>query len=78
MSDHLMSDLPGAWPEESGAGGCGRDDIGRGVWIPGKFDDRAWRRSAACRDIDHVVFFPVGSTGPAVQQIADAKAICRG
>jgi len=78
VSDHLMSDLPGAWPEESGAGGFGRDDIGRVVWIPGKFDDRAWRRSAACRDIDPVVFFPVGSTGPAVQQIADAKAICRG
>ena len=24
------------------------------------------------------MFFPVGLTGPAVQQIADAKAICRG
>jgi WhiB family redox-sensing transcriptional regulator len=28
--------------------------------------------------MDPVVFFPVGVTGPAIEQIADAKAICRG
>jgi WhiB family redox-sensing transcriptional regulator len=78
MSDHLLSDPPDDWPEETGAGGFGRDDIGRVVWIPGTFDERSWRGSATCRDVDPAVFFPVGSTGRAVQQIADAKAICRG
>ena len=35
-----------------------------------------WRRSAACRGCDVALFFPVGSTGPAVDQIAAAKAVC--
>ena len=38
-----------------------------------------WRQSAACKDIvDPDLFFPVGSTGPALDQIERAKAICRG
>ena len=78
MSDHLMSDLSGAGPAGSSALGATGDDVGRIVWIPGEFDERAWRRWAACRDIDPAVFFPVGLTGPAIQQIAEAKAICRG
>jgi WhiB family redox-sensing transcriptional regulator len=76
MSDHLISELPGAGSEESGTGGSLGPDLGRVVWMPGEFDERAWRRSAACRDVDPSVFFPVGLTGPAIQQIADAKAIC--
>jgi WhiB family redox-sensing transcriptional regulator len=78
MPDHLISDLHDDWSGEPVPGGFARDDIGHVVWIPGEFDERAWRLSAACRDVDPVVFFPVGETGPAVQQIADAKAICRG
>ena len=35
-----------------------------------------WRDVAACRDSDPTLFFPVGSTGPAVDQIAAAKQIC--
>lgn len=35
-----------------------------------------WRQLAACRDSDASLFFPVGSTGPAVDQIAAAKEIC--
>ena len=77
MSDHLLSDLPGARPEESCTGRVPGDDLGRVVWIPGEFDELEWRRSAACRDVDPAVFFPVGLTGPAIEQIADAKAICR-
>ncbi|MEU9090601.1 WhiB family transcriptional regulator [Streptomyces sp. NPDC087901] len=37
-----------------------------------------WRTLAACRDEDPDLFFPIGSTGPAVVQTEDAKAVCRG
>ena len=36
-----------------------------------------WRTRAACRDVDPEVFFPVGTTGPALRQIEFAKNICR-
>jgi WhiB family redox-sensing transcriptional regulator len=35
-----------------------------------------WRDAAACRDSEPNLFFPIGSTGPAVDQIEAAKAIC--
>jgi WhiB family redox-sensing transcriptional regulator len=38
----------------------------------------AWRRDAACKDLDPNLFFPIGVTGPAVDQIAAAKSICSG
>lgn len=37
-----------------------------------------WRELAACRDTDADMFFPIGSTGPAVAQIDKAVAICGG
>jgi WhiB family redox-sensing transcriptional regulator len=36
-----------------------------------------WRHLAACRDEDPELFFPIGTTGPAVRQVEDAKAVCR-
>jgi WhiB family transcriptional regulator, redox-sensing transcriptional regulator len=33
--------------------------------------------AGACRDEDPELFFPVGSTGPALLQIEDAKEVCR-
>lgn len=32
---------------------------------------------AACREEDPDLFFPIGSTGPALVQTEDAKAVCR-
>ena len=37
-----------------------------------------WRPLSACRDLDTNLFFPIGVTGPAVDQIAAAKEICSG
>ena len=36
-----------------------------------------WRHRAACLDEDPELFFPIGNTGPALQQIDEAKAVCR-
>jgi len=36
-----------------------------------------WRADAACQDTDPDLFFPVGTTGPALEQIATAQAVCR-
>jgi len=36
-----------------------------------------WRDDAACRDADADLFFPVGTIGPALRQIDEAKRICR-
>ncbi|MEZ5235027.1 MAG: WhiB family transcriptional regulator [Acidimicrobiia bacterium] len=35
-----------------------------------------WRRYSNCRDTSPDLFFPVGTTGPALEQIATAKAVC--
>ena len=35
-----------------------------------------WRSLALCRDTDPSLFFPVGTTGAALDQIAAAKSVC--
>lgn len=40
------------------------------------WDVSAWRTRSACRDSDADVFFPIGSSGPAVEQIDTARRIC--
>lgn len=39
--------------------------------------EQDWRHRARCRGHDPELWFPVGTTGPAEEQIKDAKAICR-
>ena len=41
------------------------------------WDTDDWRRSAACRNTEPDLFFPVGTTGPAIDQIEAAKRVCR-
>ena len=41
------------------------------------WDANDWRDRAACRDTEPDLFFPIGSTGPALDQIEAAKAVCR-
>lgn len=36
----------------------------------------AWMSQGACQDTDPDLFFPVGAAGPALYQIAEAKAVC--
>lgn len=40
------------------------------------WDADDWRQAAACRNIEPELFFPVGATGTAVNQIDAAKRVC--
>jgi WhiB family redox-sensing transcriptional regulator len=44
--------------------------------IDRELDNMDWRHKAVCRDEDPELFFPVGNSGPAIAQIADAKLVC--
>lgn len=38
--------------------------------------EHRWRDHALCRDTDPQLFFPVGTTGLALAQVEQAKAVC--
>jgi len=37
-----------------------------------------WHDKAACLDEDPELFFPIGTTGPALRQLQQAKRVCAG
>ncbi|MEA2900739.1 MAG: WhiB family transcriptional regulator, redox-sensing transcriptional regulator [Actinomycetota bacterium] len=48
------------------------------TWSPSfDWDREGWRLDAACRHSNANAFFPVGTTGAAVDQIEAAKTVCR-
>lgn len=45
--------------------------------VDATWNNLRWREGAACHDMDTEIFFPIGLTGPAIEQTNLAKAICR-
>jgi len=76
MADRPLAHLDHARADQRGRHRAPADELGRIVWVRPDADDRKWRRLAACADMDPDAFFPVGSTGIAVDQIAAAKEVC--
>jgi len=54
------------------------DKFNRSTWFRSSLDkDTDWREKAACREVDDPeLFFPVGNSGPALNQIEKAKEFC--
>ena len=45
--------------------------------VPLRCPDDDWRRRGACRDENPELHFPIGTSGPALLQVEQAKAVCR-
>ena len=46
--------------------------------VDATWNNRLWRKYAACNDLDTNIFFPVGQTGNSMEQTNLAKNICAG
>jgi WhiB family redox-sensing transcriptional regulator len=53
-----------------------RPDVHHTVDDTEEYTAMDWRHRALCRDEDPELFFPIGTTGPALVQIEQAKAVC--
>ncbi|MGH8904382.1 MAG: WhiB family transcriptional regulator [Egibacteraceae bacterium] len=47
------------------------------AWVLFPDDRPKWQTHAACLDEDPALFFPIGTTGAALEQVERAKAVCR-
>lgn len=76
-----------AAPDSKHPGRCVNSEPGH-VINPHRGEDRVstyhpggdvvnWLHHAACRDHDPEIWFPAGTSGPALLQIADAKTVCQ-
>jgi WhiB family transcriptional regulator, redox-sensing transcriptional regulator len=45
--------------------------------IQERWNESQWRAAAMCRDLNPDIFFPVGVTGMAIEQIEAAKEFCK-
>ncbi|MEX1044300.1 MAG: WhiB family transcriptional regulator [Acidimicrobiia bacterium] len=53
-------------------------DIPTEIGLDEEFLVLEWRDLAACNGFDPELFFPAGETGPAADQIRQAKRVCAG
>ncbi len=45
---------------------------------PNEISNTSWRVNASCCDTDPDLFFPIGTTGQAIEQINQAISVCMG
>jgi WhiB family transcriptional regulator, redox-sensing transcriptional regulator len=66
-----ISDHPLSFPGRSE-----RQQPGEGFLAARLITTGHWRSAAACLSADPELFFPISYSGPALEQVAEAKAIC--
>src|SRR5262252_2238494 len=69
----------GCWLHRFRPGRCGRVNPTRretGVRMTALDNRAGWWTRAACASADPELFFPISYSGPALRQVAQAKAIC--
>jgi WhiB family redox-sensing transcriptional regulator len=73
----LCTALGDRWLPAGGPDQRSKTDVHHTVDDTEEYTAMDWRHRALCRDEDPELFFPIGTTGPALVQIEQAKAVCR-